>query len=95
MVRESRSSSLSLDEDFPKYRNGDTNGRCYLILMLQNKPKKLFSHAKNPNNHSDIYFNNMPLKSKNTQKHLGLYLDAKFNISEHINEKSKKSGQRY
>ena len=36
----------------------------------------------------------MPLKSKNTQKHLGLYLDTKVNFSEHINEKIKKSGQK-
>ena len=32
----------------------------------------------------------MPLKRKNTQKHLGLFLDAKLNFSEHINEKIKK-----
>ena len=59
--------------------------------MLQNKRKRFFSHAKkNPSNHSEIYFNNMPLNRKNTQKHLGLYLDAKLNFSEHINEKIKK-----
>ena len=33
----------------------------------------------------------MPLNRKNTQKHLGLYLDAKPNFSEHINEKIKKA----
>ena len=33
----------------------------------------------------------MLLKRKNTQKHLGLYLDAKLNFSEHINEKIKKA----
>ena len=77
---------------YPKYHNGGTNGKCCLILMLQNKPKRLFSHAKkNPSNHNDIYFNNMPLNRKNTQKHLGLYLDAKPNFSEHINEKIKKA----
>ena len=31
----------------------------------------------------------MPLKRKNAQK-LGLYLDAKLNFFEHINEKKKK-----
>ena len=36
-------------------------------------------------------FNNMLLNSKNTQKHLGLYLDTKLNFSEHINEKIKKA----
>ena len=51
-----------------------------------------FSCKKNPN-HSDIYFNNLPLKRKNTQKHQGLYLDAKLNFSEYINEKIKKAVQ--
>ena len=45
---------------------------------------------KNRSNHNDIYFNNMLLNRKNTQKHLGLYLDAKLNFFEHINEKIKK-----
>ena len=48
-----------------------------------------FSSKKDPSNLSDIYFNNMPLKRKNTQKHLGLYLDAKLNLTEHINKKIK------
>ena len=33
----------------------------------------------------------MPLNKKNTQKHLEVYLDAKLNFSENINEKIKKS----
>ena len=49
-----------------------------------------FSHKKNPSNHNNTYFNNMLLNKKNTQKLLGLYLDAKLNFSEHINEKIKK-----
>ena len=73
---------------YPKYRNGGTNGRGYLIVMLQNKPKNC---KKIPSNHSDIYFNNMQLKRNNTQKHVGLYLDVKLNFSEHINEKIKKA----
>ena len=36
-------------------------------------------------------FSNMLINSKNTQKHLGLYLDTKLNFSEHINEKIKKA----
>ena len=57
--------------------------------MLQNKSKRLFSHAKkNPSNHNGIYFSNMPLNRKNIQKHLGLYLDAKLDFSERINEKT-------
>ena len=32
----------------------------------------------------------MSLNRKKTQKHLGLYLDANLNFSEHINQKTKK-----
>ena len=35
----------------------------------------------------------MLLKRKNTQKHLGLYLDAKLNFSKCINEKIKKAAE--
>ena len=51
----------------------------------------IFSRKKNPSNHNDIYFSNMPLNRKTTQKHLGLYLDAKLNFSKHINKKTKKT----
>ena len=53
----------------------------------------VFSRKKDPSNHSDIYFNNMPLNRKNTQKHLGLYLDTKLTFSEHINGKIKKAAK--
>ena len=78
--------------NYPKYRGGDTNAKCCLILMLQNQPKGSFFHTqKTPSNHNDIYFSNTLLNGKTTQKHLGLYLDDKLNFSEHINEKIKKT----
>ena len=81
-----------LMRNYPKYRGEDTNTKCCLILMLQNQPKGSFFHAqKTPSNHNDNYFNNTPLNGKTTQKHLGLYLNAKLNFSEHINEKIKKT----
>ena len=49
---------------YPKYRNGSTNRKCYLILMLQDKPKKLFSQAEKillNHNTGHIYFSNMSL----------------------------------
>ena len=58
---------------------------------FKTSPTDCFLTQKNPFNHSGIYFNNIPLERKNTQKHLGLYLDAKLNFSEHINEKIKKA----
>ena len=75
---------------YPKYCNGGTSGKCCLILMFQARPRDCFLTQKNPI-HNYIYFSNMPLNRKNTQKHLGLYLDAKPNFSEHINEKIKKA----
>ena len=71
VVCDSSSSSLSLTEDLFKILQWGTNGKFCLILILQNKPKRFFSHAKkNPSNHNDIYFNNLPLNRKNTQKRL-------------------------
>ena len=62
-----------------KYHNGSTNGKCCLILMLQAQ-EVVFSRKTNPSNHKNIYFNNMLLNRKDTQKHVGLYLDAKLNF---------------
>ena len=50
----------------------------------------IFSRKKKIDNHPDIFFNNLPINRKSTQKHLGLLLDEKINFSEHINEKIKK-----
>ena len=92
MVRGSRSSSRSLNEDLSKISQW-----VYKWEMLfeddasKQAQEVVFSRKKNSSNHNDIYFNNMPLNRKNTQKHLGLYLDAKLNLSEHINEKIKKA----
>ena len=92
MVRDSRSSSLSLNEDLSKILRW---GYKWKMLFNPDTSKQaqeiVFSRKKAPSNHSDIYFSNMPLIRKNTQKHLGLYLDGKLNFSEHINEKIKKA----
>ena len=49
-----------------------------------------FSGKKNINDHPVVFFNNLPINRKSTQKHLGLLLDEKLNFSEHINDKLKK-----
>ena len=46
--------------------------------------------VKNITTHENIFFSNLPIVKKNTQKHLGLLLDAKLNFLIHINEKNKK-----
>ena len=76
---------------YPKYRNRRTNGRFDLIMILQKKSRDCFLMQKNPSNHRDINFNNMLLKRKNIQKHLGLHLDPKLHFFEHINEKLNKA----
>ena len=50
----------------------------------------IFSRKKNINNHPVVFFNNLPINRKSTQKHLGLLLNEKLNFSDHINEKRKK-----
>ena len=50
----------------------------------------IFSRKKNISNHPAVFFNNLPINRKSTQKHLGLLLEEKLNFSEHINEKLKK-----
>ena len=69
---------------YPKYPNGGTNGRCYLIQMLQTSPRDCFLTLKK------ILLTIVTSIKNNSPKHLGLFLEAKLNFSEHINEKIKK-----
>ena len=41
--------------------------------------------------HETIYFNNVPVMRENIQKHLGLFLDSKLHLLDHISEKIKKA----
>ena len=81
---------LNFNEDLSKILQWRYKWKILFRKILFNTdPSKqaqeiVLSYKKNPSNHSDIYFYNMPLKRKNTQKHLGLYLDAKLHFSEHI-----------
>ena len=50
----------------------------------------IFFRKKNISNNPAVFFNNLPINRKSTQKHLGLLLDENLNFSEHINEKLKK-----
>ena len=53
----------------------------------------IFCRKKNINNHPVVFFNNLPINRKSTQKHLGLLLDEKLYFSEHTNEKLKKAAE--
>ena len=92
VVLGSSSSSLSLKEDLSKISQWTYQWKMLFDPDASKQAQEIISsREKNPFNHSDIYFNNIPLKRENTQKHLGLYLDAKLNFSENINEKIKKA----
>ena len=51
----------------------------------------LFSRKASATNHRTIYFNNVPVKRENIQKHLGLFSDSKLSLFDHINEEIKKA----
>ena len=51
----------------------------------------VFSCKTRATNHGTIYFNNAPIIRENIQKHLGLFLDSKFNFFDYTNEKIKKA----
>ena len=73
-----------------KFLSGHTSGKCHLTLMFEQAQEVIFSRKKNISNHPAVFFNNLPINRKSTQKHLGLLLDQKLNFSEHITEKLKK-----
>ena len=44
----------------------------------------IFSRKHQKISHPSIYFNNNPIESVSSQKHLGMFLDTKLNFQEHI-----------
>ena len=50
----------------------------------------IFSPKKNISNHPAVFFNNLLINRKSTQKYLSVLLDEKLNFSANINEKLKK-----
>ena len=44
----------------------------------------IFSHILQKISHLSIYFNNNPIEQVSSQKHLGMILDTKLNLQEHI-----------
>ena len=81
MVRDSSSSSLSVNEDLSKISQWKYKWKMLFNPDASKQAQEVvFSRKTNPSNHKNINFNNMPLNRKNTQKHVGLYLDAKLNF---------------
>ena len=51
----------------------------------------VFSLKANASNDRTVYFNNVPVRRENIQNHLGLFLDSKLSLFDHINERIKKT----
>ena len=45
----------------------------------------IFLRKLQKTNHSQVYFHYSSVKQVPSQKHLGMYLDTKFNFQEHLN----------
>ena len=87
LVKDHLNSSNKLNEDLSKFISGHTSVKCHVSKQAQ---KVIFSRNKNINNHPVVFFNNLPINRKSTQKYLGLLLDENLNFAEHISEKLKK-----
>ena len=53
----------------------------------------MFSHKISHQLHPPIYFNNTPVVSQPSTKHLGMILDSKLNFSQHLSEKISKGNK--
>ena len=47
--------------------------------------KVIFSRKLQKENHNQVYFNHNSVKQVSSQKHIGIYLNAKLNFQEHVN----------
>ena len=91
VVKDHLSSSNKLNEDLSKISQWGYQWKMSFNPDVSKQAQEvIFSRKKNIGNHPAVFFNNLPINRKSTQKHLGLSLDEKLNFSEHINEKRKK-----
>ena len=91
VVKDHLNSSNKLNEDLSKISQWAYQWKISFNPDVSKQAQEvIFSRKKNISNHPAVFFNNLPINRKSTQKHLGLLLDEKLIFSEHINEKLKK-----
>ena len=91
VVKDHLNSSNKLNEDLLKISQWAYQWKISFNPDVSKQAQEvIFSRKKTIGNHPAVFFNNLPINRKSTQKHLGLLLDEKLNFSEHINEKLKK-----
>ena len=84
-------SLTKLNEDLSKLSQWAYQWKTSFIPYVSKQTQKvIFCRKENISNHPIVFFNNLQINRKSTQKHVGLLLDEKSNFSEHINEKLKK-----
>ena len=90
VVKDHLNSSNKLNEDLSKISQWAYQWKMSFNHDVSKQAQEvIFPRKKNIGNHPAVFFNNLPMNRKSTQKHLGLLLDEKLNFSEHINEKLK------
>ena len=86
IVRDINTSAAHLNNDLRKISNWAFQWK----MSFNPDPSKqalkvIFSRKHQKINHPSIYFNNNPIETVSSQKHLGMILDTKLNFQEHIN----------
>ena len=88
VVHDSTLSSVSLNNDLLKISQWAYQWKMTFNPDVSKQAQEVvFSSKGITTNHATVYFNNDPVIRENFQKHLGLFLDSKLNLSGHINEK--------
>ena len=85
VVRDINTSAAHLNNDLRKI----SNWAFQWEMSFNPDPSKqaqevIFSRKHQKISHPSIYFNNNPIESVSSQKHLGMILDTKLNFQEHI-----------
>ena len=91
VVKDHLNSSNKLNEDLSKISQWAYQWKMSFNPDVSKQAQDVvFSCKKNINNHLFVFFNNLPINRKSTQKYLVLLLDEKIKFSEHISKRLKK-----
>ena len=81
LVKDNLNSLNTFNEDLSKFSQWAYQWKMSFTLMFPNKLKKSFFLVKNINNYSVVFYNNLSINRKSSQKHLDLFVDEELNFS--------------
>ena len=85
VVRDINTSATHLDNDLRKISNLAFQWKMSFNPDSSKQAQEVIFSCKHQKiSHPSIYFNNNPIESVSSQKHLGMILDTKLNFQEHI-----------